>query len=333
MKFPWKSVIGAVGVTAAIAWSVHGVRFKEVLSIVHNMNGWLLMTVFCLTNLNLLVRARTWKSVIDPIKPITLGHAFESYIIGVFSNLFLPFKLGDMMQVYTLGRNEDISKISGISAMIITRIFEITSLILLMSVIAALFSFPLLLKRRTVIIGAIILFLIGMLFVSFNKREEILAWIERVLSRFSAGTAQRAGKYFELFLEGTTAIHHLPDIVKILGFSLISWVVQICMVMLTAWALEIKINIIASGVVLLAINLGLTLPTPGNIGTFQVFSIIALSWFSVSKSKALTFSVIFQVIQGVPVLIGGGLFLLNQIFKTKQKNFQAPHYTGSVKAQ
>jgi uncharacterized membrane protein YbhN (UPF0104 family) len=75
---------------------------------------------------------------------------------------------------------------------------------------------------------------------------------------------------------------------------------------------------VSSAVILLVINIGLAIPiAPGNIGTFQFFSIIALSIFSISKSKALTFAIIFQIIQGIPVIIGGGLSFLSETLHSK----------------
>jgi tRNA A37 N6-isopentenylltransferase MiaA len=68
--------------------------------------------------------------------------------------------------------------------------------------------------------------------------------------------------------------------------------------------------------------MGLIIPlAPGNIGTFQFFSILALSLFSVSKPKALTFSIIFQIIQGVPVIVGGTIsFLQELVFSRNPEN-------------
>jgi uncharacterized membrane protein YbhN (UPF0104 family) len=84
------------------------------------------------------------------------------------------------------------------------------------------------------------------------------------------------------------------------------------MVKFTASSLDINIDIIASSIVLMIINIGLIIPlTPGNIGSFQFFGIIALSFFSVAKSKALAFAIIFQIIQGIPVILGGVISMIH----------------------
>ena len=320
MKFPLKTIIGIAGITVAIAWSVQGVDFNDVGRILADMNRSLTIGVLILTTSNLVIRAYVWKFIINPIKRVPLRHALSTYLIGVFSNLFLPFKLGDVAQGYSLGRKQEMSKISSVSAVLIQRIFEVTSLLLIMVAVAAMFSFPLLLQRRTLALGLLILLGITVLFIAYRKREYLTMRIEAALEKISPDLAQLVGKSLGKFLEGTTAIHNPADIVKIMIFSLLSWVVQIVMVRLTAGALDISIDIVASSVVLLIINLGLVIPlAPGNIGTFQFFSIIALSLFSVTKPRALTFAIIFQVIQGVPVIIGGGFFVLQEVLSSKRR--------------
>ncbi|NLG19347.1 MAG: flippase-like domain-containing protein [Fibrobacter sp.] len=313
MKFPIKTVLGILGIGAAIAWSIKGVDFREVGTILKQMDVTMTLGVLVLTTINLLIRAYVWKFIVNPIKRVPIGHAVSSYLIGVFSNLFLPFKLGDVAQGYTLGRREDVSKISAVSAVLIQRAFEISSLILVMLSMAMFFSIPLLFQRRTLLAGLLIMTGIAGLFIMFRKREVVISAVESFLGRISRKLAISVSRGIDRFLAGTKAMHNFSDVVKILSFSLLSWLVQIMMVWLTASALDISIDIAGSSIVLLIINLGLTIPlAPGNIGTFQVFSIIALSLFSVAKPKALTFSIIFQVIQGIPVIIGGGLSLLHE---------------------
>jgi hypothetical protein len=62
------------------------------------------------------------------------------------------------------------------------------------------------------------------------------------------------------------------------------------MIKFTADALAIDIDLVASSVVLLVINIGLLVPlAPGNIGTFQVLGIIALSFIRLQRPGHLRF--------------------------------------------
>jgi uncharacterized protein (TIRG00374 family) len=319
MRFSLKTIVGIIGIIIAIVYCIHGVNFKDVVKILREMNPILTAIVFCLTSLNLVVRARVFKLIVHPIKTISTKQALSSYLVGVFSNLFLPFKLGDVAQGYFLGSRQDISKISAVSAVFVQRVFEITTLLLFMIIVGIIFSFPLLLQEKTLIIGASILLGITLLFVAFHRREAIGVLVQKIVSRYSPSLAVTIRGYIDLLFHGASAIHDIRAVLRIGTFSMLSWVIQVVMVKYTADALNISIDFVASSAVLFIVNIGLIIPiAPGNIGTFQFFGILALSLFSVPKPQALLFSIIFQVIQGIPVIIGGGFILTREMLRKKK---------------
>jgi uncharacterized protein (TIRG00374 family) len=311
MKKTIKMLIGTVGLIAAVLWAVHGVPFRDVFDYLKRMNGLLLALVFMLTTANLLIRAMVWKQVVGTLKHVSIIDALMNYVFGVFSNLFLPLKLGDVAQGYVLGKNQKINTVSAVSAVLIQRVFEISSLLLVMSLIALGFSVPYLYQQRVMELIFIIVLVVILLIMLYQMRVKIVTVIQNFLSRYSQKFAKTVSFLLENFIRGTSAIQNKNIVFRILLLSILSWGVQICMVKYTADALAIDIDFLAASVVLMIINIGLTVPlAPGNIGTFQVFGIIALSFYSVSKSKALAFSIVYQIIQGIPVIIGGALSLI-----------------------
>src|SRR5512136_1464400 len=98
MKKTLKTVLGVTGLTAAIVWSLHGVDLGRIGGDLHALNLRIMGIVLFLTTLNLLIRAMVWKAVLYPVKSISLRQSFANYLLGVFSNLFLPMKLGDLVQ-------------------------------------------------------------------------------------------------------------------------------------------------------------------------------------------------------------------------------------------
>ncbi len=306
-----KMLIGTVGLIAAVLWVVHGVPFNDVLGYLKRMNGLLLFVVFFLTTCNLLIRAMVWRQVIGTLKPVSIIDALLNYVFGVFSNLFLPLKLGDVAQGYVLGKNQEINTISAVSAVLIQRVFEISSLLLVMSLVALGFSVPYLYQQRVIALILIVLLIVILLVTVYRMRVKLVIFVQKFLSRYSQRFAKTVSFILENFIRGTRAIQNKNTVFRILLLSIISWGIQICMVKYTADALSIDIDFLAATVVLMIINIGLTVPlAPGNIGTFQVFGIIALSFYSVTKSKALAFSIVYQIIQGIPVIIGGALSLI-----------------------
>jgi uncharacterized protein (TIRG00374 family) len=317
MKKILKIILGLVGLVAALFWAVHGVPYSKIIESFYGMNELLIGSVLVLTIGNLFIRALVWKQVAGTLKPLTIKNALINYILGVFSNLFLPFKLGDVAQGYALGKNQHINPVSAVSAVLIQRVFEVSSLLLVMFIVAIVFSVPYLYQLRAMALVLILILVVSIIFQLYQKRLRIISFVQRFCARYSPDFAKTVGFILDNLIKGTSAMHNARVVIKILILSIISWGVQICMVKLTADALSIDIDFIASSVVLMIINVGLTVPmAPGNVGTFQVFGIIALSLYSVTKTKALAFSIVYQVIQGVPVIIGGIICLLIYLKKS-----------------
>jgi uncharacterized protein (TIRG00374 family) len=311
MKKSFQLLLGIVGLIAAVLWAVNGVPYSEIVQSFRGMNSLMLGTVFFLTLSNLLIRAFVWKHVAGTLTNLTVKNALSSYLFGVFSNLILPFKLGDVAQGYALGKRQCVNTVSAVSAVLIQRIFEIGSLLIIMFVVAMSFSVPYLFQRRALALILILVIVVFGLILLFKKKLRIITFVKKSISRYSPGFAETAAFVLDNIIRGTSAIQNIRIVVKVMLLSIVSWGVQICMVKFTADALAIDIDFVASSVVLLIINIGLTVPlAPGNIGTFQVLGIIALSFYSVTKTKALAFSIVYQVIQGIPVIIGGTASLI-----------------------
>ena len=93
MKYPVKIIAGILGIGAAIAWSVKGVDFGEVALILSRIDLLMTLGVLVLTTLNLLVRAYVWKFILNPIKPVPIGHAFPAISLGFFPIFFFLLSL------------------------------------------------------------------------------------------------------------------------------------------------------------------------------------------------------------------------------------------------
>jgi hypothetical protein len=268
------------------------------------------LAVLVLASVDLLLRAMAWQWAIKPIKQAALLHVVSGYLIGMFSNVFLPLKLGDFAGSHYLGRREHISETTALSALEIQRVFEGLTLLLVIGVVGVLFSYPFLVKRHAVLFSAFILSLAGGMYLVVGARRRILRFAERVLSRHGRGRSRRVLIILRALFRGTDALHDTRAVAGIVSFLLASWGVQILMVMLMADALHMELHVLPAAIVLVIINIGITIPlSPGNVGTYQALCVLGLSLFDVGKSRALGFGILFQFIQQLPVVIGGGLSL------------------------
>jgi uncharacterized protein (TIRG00374 family) len=223
MKRSLQLVLGIVGLIAAVLWALNGVPFMEIIHAFQGMNRFFLIVVFLLTLSNLLIRSLVWKNIAGTLTPLTIKNALISYVFGVFSNLFLPFKLGDVAQGYALGKEQRVSTVSAVSAVLIQRIFEIGSLLIVMLAVAVRFSVPWLYERRTLALVLIFFAVVGTILLLLKKKLSIVTFVKKNISKFSPGFAESAAFIIDNFIRGTSALQNIRIVAKVIVLSIISW--------------------------------------------------------------------------------------------------------------
>jgi hypothetical protein len=109
-------------------------------------------------------------------------------------------------------------------------------------------------------------------------------------------------------LQGVRARRHL---LPIAAASVGIWLVLALAVWTALHAAHLDLPLAASWAVLAFMGLGVSLPSsPGFVGVIQAATVLALALFSVPRTEALSFSLIFHAAQYFPVTLFGLALLL-----------------------
>jgi hypothetical protein len=107
-------------------------------------------------------------------------------------------------------------------------------------------------------------------------------------------------------IDGLHAMGNARTMAAVSGISAIYLVLQIFSVYWLMVASDLGLSFWAASAVLIITRLGTAVPnTPGNIGSFQFFCVLALALFDVDKTQAATFSVTLFATLTLPLLLGG----------------------------
>ena len=106
---------------------------------------------------------------------------------------------------------------------------------------------------------------------------------------------------------GLAAVRDRRALARSAGASLLAWLVEINVVLITLHAFGLHPSLGVSLLVLMAVNLALVVPfaPPGNLGTLEVGAMLALMQYGVPKEKALAFALVYHLLQVVPIGIAG----------------------------
>jgi uncharacterized protein (TIRG00374 family) len=135
-------------------------------------------------------------------------------------------------------------------------------------------------------------------------------WIEIIQAKFPSRILGKIAGFMLKFVHG---LHMLRDNSLILLVSLLSviiWGIEILNYLLILRSVSIGLPLAAAAFTMVITNLGIMIPSsPGNVGTLQYFSVLALSLFGIAKDHALAYSLILHAEMYFSVTLLGIFFL------------------------
>ena len=270
---------------------------------------WILMVLlaFLVSNIS---RASRWIMLIRPLgySP-RLINAFLATIIGYFANLGLP-RLGEIVRGATLTQYEKIPVEKVMGTIVVDRIFDVISILLVTGLAFALEYDKILafaqeyvsLGERFGNTGALLLGLGGI-----GLALAILLWllrrqiVETKLYHKIAGIGKG-------FLQGIKTVRQLNRPWLFLLHSVNIWFMYFLMTYLCFFAFEptAGLSMVAGLVVFVFGGWGIVIPSPGGMGTYHFLAQTALSIYGVSGDDGFSWANIafFSIQLGCNVLVG-----------------------------
>ncbi|MFQ5612994.1 MAG: lysylphosphatidylglycerol synthase transmembrane domain-containing protein [Anaerolineae bacterium] len=225
---------------------------------------------------HLIFRIWRWQWLLKPLGEIPFGPAFRAGMIGIGGNMILPARAGEFLRAYAIGRSSRISMTGAFATVVVERIFDgLTVLLLLLGLI--IFGVrDEQLQRIGLIGGAFYLIALAGIVLFMWRRS----WFEAVVRKLlPQAPAERVLKLLDGFATGLEALSDGRQLFMISLLSLITWTI----VALSFWPVieafdfGAPVPFFASFLILPLVALGLTLPTgPAGVGNFEFFALIGL---------------------------------------------------------
>ncbi len=231
--------------------------------------------------------------------------------VGQATNNLLPFRIGDLMQAYFLGRKEKISKSMVFSTVVLERFTDLMFLILIIFLISFFFVLP---KQISIITLVVAIFGLVVFFTAILKFEKQTQELNRkIISFFSRKLAERFVQLFHFFVDGFKVLRQGHLLVKVFFISFILWFFSILMVYVMFLAFNINLPFSAAMFFLGIVGISVTIPSsPGYIGTWEFFGVLALSFYQINKELALSFTLVHHLFSFLLVTILGLFFILRE---------------------
>jgi glycosyltransferase 2 family protein len=307
-------IVVGIGLGSFLAFlSARKVAFADIVRALSGARWSWMIAVLVLTFVVLFLRTVRWGMLLAPAKRLSNRVLFPSLMIGYMTNNVLPLRAGEFIRAYHLGAKGELPKSTVFASILVERIIDVWTVFILLCVGASFVTVSRdaknLLRSGAILSGVLLV----ILFVLGRQKERMVGLARRLLRKTVPRFAERGERVFRAFADGADLLGSASRLLSVMAMSLAIWIMGSVIVYCTGLALHVGLPAWGAPVVLAVIALGITVPTsPGDIGTYQFFSLLGLSIFGIPKASALTFSIILQASQYIPTTVVGLLFVVRE---------------------
>lgn len=299
--------------------------FGEIWLAIRGANYWWMLAMFLCMMVSHMFRAWRWRYFLDPIKPgISFRNLFSGVMVGYFINNILP-RAGELVRPYTIGKLESIPKSAALGTIVVERIMDTFSFLILVAIIPFVYDGPLVeafpwLQRAGIMISVGTFGFLIVVLVLMVRRDWTDALLKRGTAFLSPMFAMKFDKVFHSFLDGFLFVRRPGNFLTILVLSVLVWFLYIVMTYAAffSFGLQNQLGVGAAVVVLAISSIGIAIPTPGATGGYHWFAAQTLvRLYHVSNGVALSYATVTHAVGFVGITIIGLYYFMHDHINIK----------------
>ncbi|MGD8765423.1 MAG: lysylphosphatidylglycerol synthase transmembrane domain-containing protein, partial [Desulfobacteraceae bacterium] len=195
-------IIGILVGAVFIYLAFRSVDIGQMLGALADANYWYVLLAVLVNMFSHYLRALRWQYFLAPVKIVNSGTLFSALIIGYAANTFVPAHLGEFLRAFVLGKKQSISASSSFASIVIERIVDVFSLILLMVLVVFIHPFPRWVVQSGYIMlaAAVVAFIMLIGFKRFEAKSTLM--IQFLLKPLPEKIGHKLGSMIFNFLTG-----------------------------------------------------------------------------------------------------------------------------------
>jgi glycosyltransferase 2 family protein len=298
---------------------LRNVDFRELRIAFQSVNYIYTIPIMLINLLSLWIRAVRWRYLLSPIKKVGLPSLFKATAIGFMANNLLPARIGELVRAFVLGDREKISKSTSLATLVVERLFDGFSVLIIFLVVLLLMPFPatgsLILTPARIKTMALFTFLfyflilVVLVLMRFHN-QRLNRVIGYLLKPLPVRLSDRILEVINSFVFGLDILRQKKDILIIKGYSLLLWVSLSFCVYLLFIGFGLHLTLLQAFFLEIVLIFGVSIPSaPGFIGTFHWACAAGLAFMGIEPNLAKTFSIILWLAYFVPITLLGLILL------------------------
>lgn len=301
----WKWLLPFPLAAALLYYSLHGVDWGRVWTIISAAHWRFLFGAGSLICVSSIMRALRWRILLNAEATLSLWTVFRATMAGYLGNNFLPARAGELIRSLLISRRSKLTKTYVITTALSERLMDAISLVLASSVVLlGVHPKPAWmagLARSMTLFAAL-----GALTVTIAPHTG--HGLTKLLARLPLpeNLRTKALGLSEQILLGMRAFHNWSRFVGFVVLTAAIWTCDASSIMVGALSLDLHLGFPLAMLLLTSLGLGSALPsTPGYVGIFQFVAVSVLTPFGISKDAALAYILIAQALSYAMVILLG----------------------------
>jgi uncharacterized protein (TIRG00374 family) len=286
---------------ACLLWVYHGFDWKGELPRLF-ATDWRWVTVAVVADVLVYVlQAWRWNLLLEPLARMSLARTVQAIYIGLFANEVLPLRSGELIRSYLLSRWRHLPFSLTLSSAAVERLIDGAWLVLGFYAATYFVNLP-----RFLVAAA------NVLALALAAAGAVLAFV--ILRRTHAEQAVSASRWSRLLHRIVEGLHTMGrartfPLAVLVSFCYLALQIVPIYALLRGYGLDLPAG--AAAVILVILRLGSIPPqAPGNVGSFQFFTILGLQLFGVARADATGFATLLFIVVTVPLWLVGFLALI-----------------------
>jgi uncharacterized protein (TIRG00374 family) len=261
------------------------------------------------------MRAWRWGDLLAPLGRVGYADLFFATMVGFASGLLVP-RAGELLRPWLISRRHPIPTSAGFATIILERLVDLITVLVLFAVYLFVLPAPAaqvegrltqLLKAGGAATGVAAVAILAFLLALHANADRVVGAVERLLARAPRWLADPLGRMLHAFSAGLGVLRApIPHLAKIAAQSLAVWLLIALGFYLNHLAFRIALPFHATFLLIAFLVVGVAIPTPGMVGGFHAFYLLALSEvYGVDRATAAAAGIAAHALSNLPVLAFG----------------------------
>ncbi len=309
----WKLWSGLLISALFLYLAFRNVDLVRMWAVIRSANLFILFLVTLIIFLQFVIRAWRWKILLEPIKKTGFSNRLSSTIIGFAANCLFPARLGEFIRANYLGHSENISRSSTFGTIVVERLFDgyTLLLVLLIGLIGTTFQgewnfISTSLRGAGLLLlffySLLIVFLIGVRY----KATPFLKLLERLLFFLPPPFLDKIISTVRNFSLGLVLSKNPNRLIQAILYSFFLWFTALLQIQLIEYSLGLSLPFVATFLILAMASFGVMIPSaPGYIGTFHLTVQYGFLFYGIGKEEALSAAIVWHCSWFFPTILFG----------------------------